>query len=254
MRFKFRCLIGLLTIFAVPLSAGRIVINSDEWTLADGGFTTAGGSNAANFAVNLATFLAGPGGNILIYSGNFGLTQSSLSTTLTGAGFNLTTSTGAFDPTGFDAIFMAQSLHSANTSDLVDFVNGGGGVYLAAGTNSSNAGLAASLFNPFLNTFGLSYANFHDFSISTDLIDDPSNPLFAGVTQLYYAGVNPVSTTGSSADASVVESSNVSNPVGLIAVYDDTAITPQPVPEPGTLGLLGAALCALALAFRRRKA
>lgn len=247
---RLRCLIGLLTLLAVPLSAGRIVINSDEWTLADSGFSNAGGSNAANFAVNLATFLAGPGGNILIYSSNFGLTQPSLSTTLTGAGFNLTTSTGAFDPTGFDAIFLAQSLHSANTSDLVNFVNGGGGVYIAAGTDSGNAALAATLFNPFLGTFGLSYANFHDLFSANDAIDDPANPLFAGVAQLFYAGVNPVSTTGSSAGASVVEFRNTS---GLIAVYDDTAVLPQAVPEPGTFGLLGIALGALALARRCRK-
>jgi hypothetical protein len=234
---------------AVPLSAGRIVINSDEWTLADGGFTNAGVSNTANFAVNLATFLAGPGGNILIYSSNFGLTESTLSTTLTGAGFSLTTSTGAFDPTGFDAIFLAQSLHSASTSNLIDFVNGGGGVYIAAGTNTGNPALAATLFNPFLNTFGLSYASVHDLFSATDAIDDPANPLFAGVAQLYYAGVNPVSTTGSSTDASVIEFRSTS---GLIAVYDDTAVLPQPVPEPGTFGLLGIALGALALVRRRR--
>ena len=250
MRFKPRTLIAIVVLCATPLSAGRIVINSDEWTLADSGFSNAGGSNAANFAVNMATFLAGPGGNILIYSANFGLTQTTLSTTLTGAGFNLTTSTGAFDPTGFDAVFLSQSLHSADTSGLVDFVDGGGGVYIAAGTTSSNPALAATLFNPFLNTFGLAYADFHDFAPSTDPIDDPSNPLFAGVTQLYYDGVNPVFATGSSTDASVVEFGATS---GLIAVYDDSAVTPQPIPEPGTFGLVGAALCALALAYRRRK-
>lgn len=248
-------LLIVCTLLAVPVSAGRILINSDEWTLSDAGFSNAGGSNAANFAVNLAAFLAGPGGNILIYSDNFGLTQPSLTNTLTGAGFSVTTSTGAFDPTGFDAIFLAGSLFSATTSDLVDFVNSGGGVYIAAGTASSNPGLAASLFNPFLNTFGLEYANTHEFPPGNDAIDNPANPLFAGVTQLYYNGVNPVSTTGTSAFASVIESSNTANPYGLLAVYDDVGVPAPPtgIPEPATFSLLGTALLGLALMKTRRR-
>ena len=213
MILRLGTVLSLVLIIAVPLNAGRIVINGDEWTLANAGFANAGGSNTANFAVNMANFLAGPGGNILIYSGNFGLTQSNLSTTLTNAGFNLTTSTGAFNPAGFDAVFLTQSLHMATTSDLVNFVNGGGGVYIGAGTDVLNPGLAAGLFNPFLNNFGLSYANFHDLFDANDPINGPPHPLFTGVTQLYYAGVNPVSITGSSANASVVESRSVGEPL-----------------------------------------
>jgi hypothetical protein len=247
--FKLQMAIGMLA-FVIPLNAGRIVINSDEWTLSNTGFASAGGSNAANFAINMATFLAGPGGRILIHSMNFGLTQSNLLSTLSGAGFLVTTATGPFMPTDYDAIFLANSLHSTTTSSLVNFVNAGGGVYIAAGTAFSEPARAASLFNPFLNTFGLTYASFHrDAFPFNDSSDGLGHPLFNGVTQLFYNGVNPVSTIGSSGFASVVELRNSANPYGLIAVFDNTT----PIPEPSTFALLGAGLSTLVLARRRHR-
>jgi hypothetical protein len=215
--FISQAVLGMLAL-AVPLSAGRIVINSDEWTLSNTGFANAGNSNASNFAVNLATCLAGPGGSILICSNNFGLTQSSLSATLTAAGFPTTITTGAFSPGGHNAIFLAGSLHSATTSDLVDFVNAGGGVYIAAGTSFSNGGLAASLFNSFLDNFGLAFAGSDVLFSANDSIDDIADPLFTGVTRLFYAGVNPVSVTGSSAAASIAEFRDSTSTFGLIGV------------------------------------
>ncbi len=230
----------------MPVFAGRIVINSDEWPLSDPGFTNAAGLNASNFAVNLATFLAPANNNILIYSNDFGLTQSSLSTVLTNAGYNVTTTTGAFNPSGFGAIFLAGSLHSATTSDLINFVNSGGGVYIAAGISGSSD-LSANLFNPFLNTFGLGFSSSFAFIGGfLDAIDSQVHPLFGGVSQLYYDGVNEALGTGASPFASVVEFQGTSS-FGLIASYDG----PDQVPEPASALLV--ALGTAILALRGRK-
>lgn len=54
--------------------AGRIVVNHDEWTWTDAGFSTAGGTNASTFAQNVVKFLdtdGTAGGNVLVYSNNF---------------------------------------------------------------------------------------------------------------------------------------------------------------------------------------
>ena len=97
----------LLGVFAQSAFAGKIVVNHDEWTLSNTGFTQSPG--AATFTENMVDFFAGGGSaNIHAYSTNFGLTQTSLAATMSGAGHTYTTGTGiSFDATtlsGFDAI------------------------------------------------------------------------------------------------------------------------------------------------------
>ena len=90
--------------------AGKIVLANDEWTLSNSGFASP--NDAATFATNVAEwFNGGSPGSFLVYSSNFGLTQSSLSGTMTSAGNSWTISTAiSFDlPTllGFDGVFLA---------------------------------------------------------------------------------------------------------------------------------------------------
>src|SRR5712691_6561704 len=76
----------------LPNPVGRVVVNSDEWTLSDGGFSNA--PDAARFALNVAAFLAGsPPARVHAYSNNFGFTGARLGSTLTAAGYAYTTGT-----------------------------------------------------------------------------------------------------------------------------------------------------------------
>ena len=74
-----------VTVLSVPAQAGRIVANNDEWATSNTGYTLAGAASANNFVFNLATFLAGSGGNILVYSDLFALNQSSFKASLSQA-------------------------------------------------------------------------------------------------------------------------------------------------------------------------
>jgi hypothetical protein len=84
--------------------------------------------------------------------------------------------------------------------------------------------------NSFLDNFGLAFAG-SNVLFSNDSIDDIADPLFTGVTRLFYAGVNPVSVTGSSAAASIAEFRDSTSTFGLIGVYNDSP--GAPIPEPG---------------------
>ena len=237
---------------ALPLMAGRIVVNHDEWTtLPGGGFLPANQANTTQFLANLAGFLAGaPGANILLYSTDASLTNADISTALTNAGYNVTVSSGAFSTVGFAAVFLAGDILSATTADLVNFVNAGGGVYLAGGTGVGGGVGEAARWNPFLNTFGFQFGTVYNGIVAGGGTDptDGAHPIFNGVTSLYYNNGSPLSLTGSTPLASIVERLNLAGAVGdpLIGVYDST------VPEPATYALIGSAFLALAV-FRRRR-
>ncbi|HRO61218.1 MAG TPA: hypothetical protein PK177_18985, partial [Burkholderiaceae bacterium] len=209
-------------LYATQAQAGRIVINNDEWTLSDTGYALAGGSNADTFVQNLLGFLGnGAAGHVLVYSNNFGLTESRFRASIDNAGYSVTVDTGiSFDlPTlqGYDAIFLAGSGHAKNDAVLADYVNGGGGVYIAAGTGVGGAATEAAAWNGFLSGFGLgfgpSYNGVHD-----TLAPGSDHLLFSGVDQLYFWNGNSVLADASVAGASIRMSSTVGT--GLIAVYD----------------------------------
>ncbi len=136
MKFLARSMI-LIAALLLGLSAhaGKIVVNNDEWTLSNSGWSAP--NDPGIFATNVATWFTGGGtGSFLAYSTNFGLTGSALNSAITTAGHTWTVSTAVtFDlPTllGYDGVFLMGN--AADNSVLTQYVNAGGNVYLGAGT------------------------------------------------------------------------------------------------------------------------
>ncbi|MBX9602952.1 MAG: PEP-CTERM sorting domain-containing protein [Bryobacteraceae bacterium] len=231
----------------MPAWGGSIVVNHDEWTTSNTGFSNAGGSNAANFVLNAANFLTGGSGDILIYSTNFSLNQSSFLNTLTGAGYTVQQHSvnpiATFDLasiSGFEAIFLAGPPVPANLAVLTAYVNQGGSVYLAGGTAGiGSAADEAAAWNPFLNAFGLSFGSPFN-GVSGNIAPSTSHPLFSGVAQLYYNNGNTVSAIGPGASIIATNSQGL----GLIGIA-------TPVPEPATTLLTAAGALGLWLLRRR---
>ena len=156
-------LAAILFISCASAQSGVVIVNNDEWTLSNTGFTNASGSTD-QFALNVASLLTGGSGSIHAYSNFFAFKGSSLDTTLTNAGYTYTTGDSfAFTPAniaGYDALFMGGTFLSASEiTTLINYVNAGGGVYLVGGTNPSATATAAA-WNPFLNVFGMSHIHY----------------------------------------------------------------------------------------------
>jgi hypothetical protein len=177
----------------LPLTdkVGKIVVNSDEWTLSNSGFAKA--PDAGTFVTNIAKWFTGgrSTGKFHAYSTNFGLTESSLAETMTKAGYTWTVGTNIkFDlPTllTFDGIFVVADL-AADNQVLIDYVKAGGNVYICAGTGRAGGGAQedANRWNTFLNAFGLKFAGTYGGIVGNQTVNS-SHPLFAGVKAIFQA-------------------------------------------------------------------
>ena len=229
---------------------GRIVVNHDEWTWTDTGFAAAGGSNAATFAQNVASFLdtdGTAGGNVLVYSDNFGF-GASFDTALAGAGYTATHSTVTpftlANLQNYDAVYLAGNAYAENDAVLTAYVNGGGGVFIAGGTGFGGPGPEAATWNGFLGNFGMAFDGTQYNGVAGTLAVTGTHAIFNGVSDLYYNNGNTVLLQAmGNPNASIVQGP------GLIAVYDGVT---APVPEPQTYALMLAGLGALAFLARRR--
>lgn len=198
---------------------GRIVVNHDEWTLSNFGFSFT--PDAAQFARNVACwFTGGAPGDFLVYSDNFGLTGSPLAGTMTGAGHTWSVGFVEFSLANlqqYDAIFLAGN--AADNAVLIDYVAAGGNVYIAGGTTGH--GCEQVTWNTFLHAFGLAYGPCYN-GIAGALPITSDHPIFTGVTSLYQNNGNTVLELNPSNPRTAILAFFGSN--GLYGVFDSTAI------------------------------
>ncbi|MEO6994211.1 MAG: tandem-95 repeat protein, partial [Lacunisphaera sp.] len=180
---------------------GRIVVNNDEWALTDQGFSSS--PYAGAFARNLADFLTGgkPGAKFLAYTNvisgsvDFIYTGANLAAAMTAAGHTWVTSSTIpmtlANLKQYDAVFIGAS--TVDNQVLIDYVDGGGSVYLSAGTHwcGCDAEGEAALWNPFLEHFGLHYNSPYN-GVGGTLPVFSDHPLFYGIKTLYFANGNSV--------------------------------------------------------------
>ncbi|HMN96702.1 MAG TPA: hypothetical protein PKC43_09680 [Phycisphaerales bacterium] len=164
---------------------GTVVAFGDEWLLSDHAFATLP-EQAATLALNVAEFLAGPGGSILVCSTNFGLTGSALASAMATAGYGWTVDSSVPISLealqGFDAVYFAgvEGSGAANAAVLAAYVAAGGGVLVCAGTAAfGSAPAEAEAWNPFLVPQGLEFVG-------------PWFPVEATVPVPLFPGPNPV--------------------------------------------------------------
>jgi hypothetical protein len=235
-----------LAVSILPAQAGKIVLTNDEWTLSDTGFGQSG-TQPGQFALNVANWFTGSAGNFLVYSNNFGLAGGSLNTVMTGAGYGWTYASPAPNPSlaylqSFDAVFLAGN--NVNNTTLIDYVNGGGNVFLEGGTASIDD---ANAWTTFLNAFGLAYGPNYN-GITGNLAINSTHAIFANVSSLYQNnGNDTLDITASDPRSQVLIDYNGH---GLYAVYDSGS---SAVPEPMTLLLLGLGLIGVAGARKKFK-
>jgi hypothetical protein len=238
--------------FTVPAFAGRILVNNDEWAFTDFGYQRAGHENADLLARNVAEFLTGGTGEILIYSSNHGVTQPEFISSLRGAGYNVTDGDEARGKSfelatlmNYDAIFMGGDALSKNDDVLADYVNRGGGVFLVLGTGVGGPLTEALLWNGFLNRFGLNLETTYNVFRGT-YAASPEHSVFSGVENIYYNNGNSITLLEPrNPRADIIQRSEQG--YGLFGVYDGVE-----TPEPQTLTLLAVGIGTLVL-FRRRR-
>jgi len=240
-------------LFAQAASAGRVILNNDEWTFSDYSFQNAPDSTTA-FAHNLAAYMNIDGGpcNLLVYSVNFGLTSWSFRDALNSAGCTVTYSTGTFDlPTlsAYDGVFLGRQYFNYDAAVLTSYVNSGHSVYIAGGTGIANED---TVWDSFTHSYGLDFGQSYN-SLKGWYPIVSNDPLLAGVSEIYVDRGNSVGLFGSDPEAQIIAYSGDGQ--GLIGIYEgeDEESRITAVPEPRSVALIGIGLAGLAAARRRKK-
>jgi hypothetical protein len=265
---KFGFAAGLVAaVFASSVNANsRVVVNNDEWTLSDNGFTSAGVANVNAFVANLKTYLNGSsvsGCSFLVISSNFGLTEASLSAQMAAVPactwtLNAASPFTVSNLSSYDAVFLAGPITGVATGAdvaavLAPYVAAGGSVYIAAGTGVGGPVAEAAYWNPFLNALGIAFDPNYTFTTPQADPITGTHPLLAGVSTLYFANGNAITAANPAFGSQIIETGSNG---GQLAVYDranDTRLLPPP-PVPTTPAALLAALAAfLAAAVTLRK-
>lgn len=244
---------------APAADAGYLVVNNDEGTFSNQGFSQS--PDASVFINNITNLFTGDQpGNFLAYSQNFGLNQSSLAAAVTGAGHSWTVSTaGPFNAAAlgaYDAVFFAGTVGGLYPDQqvIIDYLQAGGNVYIGGGTGNGGAGTEANAWSQVLATAGLEFQGSYNFQ-SGNIAPIGPHPLLAGVSSLYFNhgnSIDDLNTIGTNGEV-LFES----NGHGMLALGSFGELPPpsvfSPVPEPGALAVLGVGLIGLSLLRRRAR-
>jgi len=144
---------------------------------------------------------------------------------------------------GFDALFIAEDFPSigflSNTA-LINYVNGGGGVYLAGGVGNVTSVEAAG-WSAFLGTYGLAFES-SAYNGLTSVTITSGHPIFAGITGLGSGNGQSIIDLGTNPNAQVVQFASGQGVYAVVAV-----------PEPTGLALLSiGGVCFIGYCCRRR--
>ena len=243
-----------------PAKAGYLVVNNDEWTFSNTGFTQS--PDAGTFINNITNLFTGDQpGHFLAYSQNFGLTQTSLANAVTGAGHTWTVSTaGPFTAaalSAYDGVFLAGSLGPTYPDQqvLIDYVQNGGNVYIGAGTGNLGPVAEAAAWNQLLALAGLQFESVYN-GITGNAVPVGPHPLLAGVSSLYFANGSSVLDIAPADDTGEILFSL--NGAGMLALGHFGELPPpseftppSAIPAPGGVALFGFALAGFALTRRR---
>ena len=227
--------------------ADGIVVSHDINTLA----TFLAGAQEARFAVNVASYLTSGHStkNLLLFDSNPGDGTRDFSTTvlnaLTNAGFSVTVTSNYTTPFArYDAVFVAEDYPTVGFLDntaLINYVAGGGGVYLAGGVGGGSASTEAGGWKTFLSHYGLAFVS-TGYNGLTSVKITSTDPIFSGVTTLGAGNGQSILDLGTNPNARIVQ---FSGNQGVYAVVS--------VPEPETVALMSIGLVSIGLVMRRSR-
>ena len=230
----------------VASDPGRVIFANDEWALADNvsnvpGFEpTSPPNDPAQFAENIAAwFLEGTGrttGKFHAFSNNVGFTGTGLRDVMEGLGHEWSVSTTAFpfeieNLHQFDAIFVGG--FSVDNNVLIEYVNSGGSVYLAAGSGTTGGFdpvREAEAWREFANVFGFDFSEEYHINAIGNVAIQNDHPLFIDVDHLANGNGQTIIRLDSATPASQVLVTEVppgsgfpSTPQPMYAVYDPSS-------------------------------
>ena len=203
---------------------GRIVANNDDWVWNDQGFSNA--PDGYKFALNVPRWLMnGRLGSILLYSSDTFAFSPLLKTTLSNAGYAVTSA----DPAGnvinftlpnilqYDAIYVGYGIvDRVDNCVLIDYVNAGGSVYVFGGA-AERTDIEANAWNVFMNAFGLNFVGDQN-KLNVNYPVNSPHPVMQDIHQLNMNNGDSL-TLINPADPRTIMLATFAGK-GLVAVYD----------------------------------